>query len=184
MAAAPKSRRCSSARRRYLGSHGVSASFPGTPRVSSSRLVGAHAWLTHRRDRGGCRRRRWRVSREHRSALSRFAADGCGRPGPPRAIVWKPGNGGGSSCCVDAARARTYGSTLSTPKAVLSETAQDDAIAYLGDDVTDEDAFRAVKTRGVGVLVRPEFRETEADVWLKPPQELVEFMRHWSVNKH
>lgn len=66
-------------------------------------------------------------------------------------------------------------------KAVLSETAQESAIAYLGDDMTDEDAFRAVKTRGLGVLVRPEFRETSADVWLKPPQELVEFMRHWVV---
>lgn len=69
-------------------------------------------------------------------------------------------------------------------KAVLSETAQDDAIAYLGDDITDEDAFRAVKPRGLGVLVRPAFRETEADVWLKPPEELVEFMRHWAVKKH
>jgi trehalose-phosphatase len=69
-------------------------------------------------------------------------------------------------------------------KAVLSETAEDHAIAYLGDDITDEDAFRAVKPRGLGVLVRPVFRETEADVWLKPPQELVEFMRHWAVKKH
>jgi len=69
-------------------------------------------------------------------------------------------------------------------KAVLSETAQDSAIAYLGDDITDEDAFRAVKTRGVGVLVRPHFRETAADVWIRPPHELVEFMRHWVVKKN
>jgi trehalose-phosphatase len=69
-------------------------------------------------------------------------------------------------------------------KAVLSETAQDCAIAYLGDDITDEDAFRAVKARGVGVLVRPQFRETAADVWIRPPHELVEFMRHWIVKKH
>ena len=68
-------------------------------------------------------------------------------------------------------------------KAVLSETPQEHAIAYLGDDITDEDAFRAVKPRGLGVLVRTAFRETEADVWLKPPQELVEFMRHWAVKK-
>jgi trehalose-phosphatase len=69
-------------------------------------------------------------------------------------------------------------------KAVLSETAEDSAIAYLGDDITDEDAFRAVKTRGVGVLVRPHFRETAADVWIRPPHELVEFMRHWVVKKN
>ena len=30
--------------------------------------------------------------------------------------------------------------------------------AYLGDDATDEDAFRAIKDKGLGVLVRPEFR--------------------------
>jgi trehalose-phosphatase len=68
-------------------------------------------------------------------------------------------------------------------KAVLSETAPDTAIAYLGDDLTDEDAFRAVKTRGIGVLVRPQFRETAADVWLRPPQELVEFLGRWAVEQ-
>ena len=64
-------------------------------------------------------------------------------------------------------------------KAVLSETPQDSAVAYLGDDVTDEDAFRAIKTRGLGVLVRPEFRETAADVWIKPPDELASFLQYW-----
>jgi trehalose-phosphatase len=66
-------------------------------------------------------------------------------------------------------------------KAVLSETAEDSAIAYLGDDITDEDAFRAVKARGLGVLVRPEFRETAADVWLRPPDELASFLQLWQV---
>jgi trehalose 6-phosphate phosphatase len=66
-------------------------------------------------------------------------------------------------------------------KAVLSETAEGSAVAYLGDDITDEDAFRAVKPRGLGVLVRPEFRNTEADVWLRPPHELVDFLRYWRV---
>jgi trehalose 6-phosphate phosphatase len=66
-------------------------------------------------------------------------------------------------------------------KAVLSETGQDAVAAYLGDDRTDEDAFRAIKARGLGVLVRSEFRPTEADVWLTPPDELVDFMKHWCV---
>lgn len=69
----------------------------------------------------------------------------------------------------------------SAVKAVLSESAPDSAVAYLGDDMTDEDAFRALKLRGVGVLVRTEFRDTEADVWLKPPAELVSFLRNWAV---
>lgn len=69
-------------------------------------------------------------------------------------------------------------------KAVLSETPQESAIAYLGDDMTDEDAFRAVAGRGIGVLVRPQVRETAADVWIKPPQELVTFLRRWVVQNH
>jgi trehalose 6-phosphate phosphatase len=63
--------------------------------------------------------------------------------------------------------------------AVLSESAGDSLVAYLGDDVTDEDAFAAVKPRGVAVLVRPELRETQADVWLQPPRELIAFLGRW-----
>jgi trehalose 6-phosphate phosphatase len=68
-------------------------------------------------------------------------------------------------------------------KAVLSETDDVSAVAYLGDDITDEDAFRAVKPRGLGVLVRSEFRETAADVWLKPMHELVAFLEPWRVTR-
>jgi len=64
-------------------------------------------------------------------------------------------------------------------KAVLSETGARVPIAYLGDDITDEDAFRTVKARGLAVLVRPEFRETAADVWIRPPHELLEFLGRW-----
>jgi trehalose-phosphatase len=61
----------------------------------------------------------------------------------------------------------------------LSEVSEDSVAAYLGDDVTDEDAFRAIKGRGLSVLVRPEHRETEADVWIRPPDELLEFIGRW-----
>ena len=43
-------------------------------------------------------------------------------------------------------------------KAVLSETTADSTVAYLGDDLTDEDAFVAVKPRGLAVLVRNRIR--------------------------
>lgn len=68
-------------------------------------------------------------------------------------------------------------------KAVLSETSAGAAIAYLGDDLTDEDAFAAVKPRGLAVLVRPELRETLADVWLQPPRELIAFLNRWRVQR-
>jgi trehalose-phosphatase len=64
-------------------------------------------------------------------------------------------------------------------EAVLAEMPGDAAVAYLGDDFTDEDAFLAVKPRGLAVLVRPEFRETAADVWIRPPRELIAFLRRW-----
>lgn len=51
--------------------------------------------------------------------------------------------------------------------------------AYLGDDLTDEDAFRAIKDKGLGILVRPEFRPTEAGLWLRPPAELLDFLDRW-----
>jgi trehalose 6-phosphate phosphatase len=66
-------------------------------------------------------------------------------------------------------------------KAVLAKTPEGSAIAYLGDDITDEDAFEAVKPRGIAVLVRPQYRKTCADVWLRPPRELLAFMKHWRV---
>lgn len=64
-------------------------------------------------------------------------------------------------------------------KEILSGLDPKTPVAYLGDDLTDEDAFRAVQSRGLGVLVRPEPRETAASVWLKPPEELIEFFGLW-----
>ena len=53
------------------------------------------------------------------------------------------------------------------------------ALAYLGDDLTDEDAFRALRGIGLGVLVRAELRPTQADCWIVPPQELLVFLERW-----
>lgn len=65
--------------------------------------------------------------------------------------------------------------------AILAEMPSDVAAAYLGDDQTDENAFRAIKGRGLSVLVRPEPRPTMADLWLRPPDELGRFLRDWLV---
>ena len=47
---------------------------------------------------------------------------------------------------------------------------------YMGDDITDEDGFRAVAGRGVGILVAEELRETAAEYWLRDPEEAREFL--------
>jgi len=64
---------------------------------------------------------------------------------------------------------------------VLEEIDQDAAAAYLGDDLTDEDAFRAIKGKGMGVLVREKLRPTAADLWIKPPEELLTFLAGWTA---
>src|ERR1700722_3992343 len=61
----------------------------------------------------------------------------------------------------------------------LSEVSPDAPAAYLGDDATDESAFLAINGRGLSVLVRPESRQTAAQSWLKPPEELLEFLSCW-----
>ena len=63
--------------------------------------------------------------------------------------------------------------------AVLSEAGSDLVAAYLGDDKTDEDAFNVMADKGLSVLVRPEFRPTAADIWLRPPEELLDFLDQW-----
>ena len=52
---------------------------------------------------------------------------------------------------------------------------------YLGDDTTDEDAFRALKERGVGILVSDESPPTTARYSLKNPTEAEDFLRALSV---
>ena len=63
--------------------------------------------------------------------------------------------------------------------AILKKTDAATPVAFLGDDFTDEDAFRVLNGRGLSVLVRPEYRATDANAWLRPPQELIAFLELW-----
>jgi trehalose-phosphatase len=66
---------------------------------------------------------------------------------------------------------------------ILSEAHCDVPVAYLGDDLTDESAFRAVNAHEgthLSVLMRRIGRDTAADVWLRPPAELREFLTRWA----
>ena len=47
---------------------------------------------------------------------------------------------------------------------------------YIGDDVTDEDAFRALQGRGIGIVVWSEPYETAASYSLKNPDEVRDFL--------
>jgi trehalose-phosphatase len=55
---------------------------------------------------------------------------------------------------------------------------------YLGDDLTDEDAFRALKDRGISVLVGPSGLPSEADFFLLNPDEVQDFLsRCWQARR-
>ena len=48
---------------------------------------------------------------------------------------------------------------------------------YIGDDVTDEDAFRALRERGLGIVIRDhETRSTAADYALEGPDDVTRFL--------
>lgn len=61
---------------------------------------------------------------------------------------------------------------------ILEERSGRDAVCYIGDDVTDEDAFRVLRGRGLGILVADRPKETAAAARIKP--ECVEmFLALW-----
>lgn len=62
---------------------------------------------------------------------------------------------------------------------ILAEISPDTVVAYLGDDLTDEDAYAALSGRGLCVLVRSEPRPTLAAWHLYPPVELLAFLDQW-----
>ena len=64
-------------------------------------------------------------------------------------------------------------------KAILAESGPGAVCAYLGDDLDDEHAFKAIPDSGLSVLVREQFRPTAADLWIQPPQEVREFLVRW-----
>ena len=48
---------------------------------------------------------------------------------------------------------------------------------YIGDDVTDEDAFEALSERGIGILVTEKAQRTMARYVLKDPSEVRTFIQ-------
>ncbi len=64
-------------------------------------------------------------------------------------------------------------------RSIFRECGPDVAMAYLGDDVSDEDAFGALTRRGLNILVRDVSRPTLADAWIKPPEQLLIFLQSW-----
>jgi len=71
---------------------------------------------------------------------------------------------------------RTKGTAV---RQILAQEPDAVPVAYLGDDLTDEDAFAALGDRGFSILVRTEVRASSARFWLRPPKELLGFLDEW-----
>ena len=65
---------------------------------------------------------------------------------------------------------------------ILADLESGVPVAYLGDDLTDEDAFRALNGHGLTVLVKETYRETNADTWIRPPHELIDLLERWLIS--
>jgi trehalose-phosphatase len=50
---------------------------------------------------------------------------------------------------------------------------------YIGDDETDEDAFRAMKGRGLGIVVGPGYKKSNADTHIRDIRSVKEFLESW-----
>jgi trehalose-phosphatase len=67
-------------------------------------------------------------------------------------------------------------------RAILEEAGNENPVTFVGDDLTDEAGFRAVNEATgphLSVMMRREWRETAAEVWLRPPEDLRFFLNRW-----
>lgn len=65
---------------------------------------------------------------------------------------------------------------------LLGELPPGTPFAFLGDDTTDEDAFLALRdTSALTVLVRSDWRPTNAHLWIRPPDQLLSFLEEWAA---
>ncbi|MHB1950820.1 MAG: trehalose-phosphatase [Acidiferrobacteraceae bacterium] len=114
----------------------------------------------------------WRDEPPARIAQMRRQGSAIWRAATPHgAVVMQEFDGG----IEFKARDRTKGSAVS---AVMAGTGIG---AYLGDDLTDEDAFAVMSRAGISVLVRDRFRNTSASIWISPPEELEALLLDWEA---
>jgi trehalose-phosphatase len=69
---------------------------------------------------------------------------------------------------------------------IMREAGPGAPVAFVGDDITDETAFRTVNEAArphLSVLMRRAKRETAADIWLRPPTELRAFLQRWAETR-
>lgn len=73
---------------------------------------------------------------------------------------------------------KSIGKSLAVDE-VLKTCPEHAVIAYIGDDLTDEEAFKALGSRGLKILVAEKQRSTAADIQITPGEEVFDFFRRW-----
>lgn len=114
----------------------------------------------------------WRGRETHAGHLTRRVLHAWSIVKSRKGVLLVPFDGG----IEIMAGARNRGHVVQT---VLSELGPDSAVVYLGGETTDEDGFAALRGRGLNILVREQYRRTIADVWLRPPDEVGDFLQAW-----
>ncbi len=66
---------------------------------------------------------------------------------------------------------------------ILAELPPADLVVYVGDDQTDEDAFRALPVQGIGVKVGSPDQPTAAQGRLESCEDVLQFLRNWIAMK-
>ncbi len=116
-----------------------------------------------------------RVSQSEKIALGDFAKESLKKTAQEYDLELKTFDGGVEL----RIPGRNKGCAVET---MIEEAPAGAFLAYLGDDLTDEDAFRAIKGRGVGILVGEGERDSEADYLIRTPQEFFEFLSNWDIS--
>lgn len=165
--------------REHITSNGIIESVPipeSAKKVMSEacKWVECHGYSDHLEKKRGCLALHFRgMGKKEAWTIENQVVDAFGAMLPGSGMELKSFDGGIELCTSGVNKGQSI-------KKVLDQYDQEVISAYLGDDFTDEDAFSAIKGRGLGVLVREELRFTEADIWIKPPEELKIFLSRWN----
>ncbi len=73
-------------------------------------------------------------------------------------------------------RSKNKGTAVRT---ILEEAGEIGRACYIGDDRTDEDAFRAIASRGFAILYNKRKQDTLADIILESRREFLDFLERW-----
>ena len=172
----------------FWGCHGRERRLPdgrhsSTPLPDAARLALAEAegWTATVMELGGRVERKpgslafhWRgLAPGHQRGLEHDLEKRFAALAPAGTLLWHAFDGGIELRAPDCDKGQAV-------RQVLAELEQGAGVAYLGDDHTDEDAFRALDGHGLRVLVRPKWRATAADLWLRPPEGLRTFLGRWA----